>query len=152
MKIKLLIFALLALHFSFSLPADTNTVATAEELIADTVAVINNLGWTAQDVVDAIASLRGLYLRDTATKEGRKRWHGNIVSTSIDTNALTKTTVYEDGEVFVDPFTVPSAAKPATTLSSSGIPAALAAVRERRAAEMANTNTVFVVVGSEKSK
>lgn len=82
--------------------ADTNETVTAEAVIGECMAIIEDEGWTAQDVADAIRSLRGLYLRDNSSTEGRRRWHGKIVETAVDTNTLVRTTVYEDGEVFED--------------------------------------------------
>ena len=83
--------------------AETNATVTAEAVITEVMKVIEDEGWSAEDVADAIKSLRGLYLRDNSTAEGRKRWNGAVVSTSVDTNAMTKTTVYENGESFTDP-------------------------------------------------
>lgn len=72
------------------------------EIITEAVKVIEEEGWTAQDVADAIRSLRGLYIRDNSSTEGRRRWHGKIVETAVDTNTMVRTTTYEDGEVFED--------------------------------------------------
>lgn len=140
--------------------ADTSTNATlnVDEVISETVKVIEAEGWTAQDVADAIRSLRGLYLRDNATSEGRKRWHGKVVSTSVDTNALIRTTIHEDGEVFVDPAAVITPAQSVQTsnarlpkpVTTNGVPVALAAARLRRQAEVAqgvSNVTVTVVAG-----
>lgn len=84
--------------------ADTDESDIVEEIIVEAVKVIEEEGWTAQDVGDAIRSLRGLYLRDNSSTEGRRRWHGKIVETVVDTNTLVRTTTYEDGEVFEDSF------------------------------------------------
>lgn len=72
------------------------------EIITEAVKVIEEEGWTAQDVGDAIRSLRGLYLRDNSSAEGRRRWHGRVVEMAVDTDTMVRTTVYEDGEVFDD--------------------------------------------------
>jgi len=139
---KLVLAALFcaAAALPLSILADTNAAsASAESVISEALAVIQSEGWSASDVADAIRSLRGLYLRDNATKEGRKRWHGKIISTSVDTNAMTQTTVYESGEVFVDPAKVvtPAASNARLkTVMTNGVPAALAAARTRRAAEV----------------
>lgn len=133
---------------------------TADAIIAETLAVIQAEGWSASDVADAIRSLRGLYLRDNATEEGRQRWNGKIVSTSVDTNSLTRTTVYENGEVFVDPAAVKTPAMSVkasnsrlpTPVITNGIPAKLAEARARRQAEKDQgvTNvTVYVKAGGE---
>lgn len=131
----------------------THPPVSAEEIIAAGLQVIQDEGWSAQDVADAIRSVRGLYLRDTKTKEGRQRWHGKLVRTIINTNDLVRVTVYEDGETFEDPFKVHSSAesnKRLTTVMTNGVPAALAKARARRAAEINQgvTNvTVTVTAG-----
>jgi len=135
--------------------AETNAAPSeADAIIAETLAVIRNEGWTANDVADAIRSLRGLYLRDTTTKEGRRRWHGKVVSTSVDTNAMTRTTVHEDGEVFVDAAKVVTPAqatrKANAALTTNGVPAMLAAARLRRQGEAGAVSNVTVVVEAGK--
>jgi len=144
------------------LPAvETNatTEATVTEVISEGMKFLEENGWNAADVADAIKSLRGLYVRDNATKEGRKRWNGKIVSTTIDTNTWTRTTVYENGRIFVDKAegrnpaeSVKSSNARLTTVVSNGVPAALARARARRAAEVNNgpTNvTVTVTTGAQ---
>lgn len=118
--------------------ADTNTAAKVEAIIDATLQVIEAEGWTAADVADAVKSLRGLYLRDTSTKSGRERWHGKRVGMPV-TDALRGVVItrYEDGTVFEDSTTV-SPKKPTVTVTTKGIPAALAAARERRASEITN--------------
>ena len=49
-------------------------------------------------------TLMQFYVREMKTSAGRERWNGKIVSTSFDTNALTKTTVYTNGYVHVEKF------------------------------------------------
>ena len=41
---------------------------------------------------------------DCATAKGRIKWHGNIVTNIVDTNALTKTQVHQDGFRWVEHF------------------------------------------------
>ena len=135
-------------------PAATNETVSVDAIVSETVKVIEAEGWSAADVADAIRSLRGLYLRDNATKEGRARWHGRVVSTSIDTNTLVRTTVHEDGETFTD------AAKIVTPLDSvragnarlqppvmtNGIPARLANARLRQRKNATTTNEVYIAI------
>lgn len=124
--------------------AEDPHAVTADEVISAAMQIINEEGWTAADVADAIKSVRELYVRDNATSEGRARWNGKIVGSPIvDTNAMTKTTVYENGRVFVDQAVVrppaesvaKSNAKLKTTVTTNGIPKALAEARLRRQAE-----------------
>ena len=49
-------------------------------------------------------TLMQFYVREMQTSAGRERWNGKVVSTSFDTNALTKTTVYTNGYVHVEKF------------------------------------------------
>ena len=137
-------------------PADTNTTVDVDAIIGETVKVIQEEGWTAADVADAIRSLRGLYLRENATAEGRKRWHGKVVTTSVDTNTLIRTTVHEDGEVFVDGPKVTTPAQqaqaqlaqlPKRTLTTNGVPTALAAARRRIGDTTVSNVTVRIEAG-----
>ena len=117
--------------------ADTNETVTAEAVIGECMAIIEDEGWTAQDVADAIRSLRGLYLRDNASTEGRRRWHGKIVETAVDTNTLVRTTTYEDGEVFEDEARVVTPQNSADAYlrklaaTTNSAPSRLAAARQR---------------------
>ena len=144
--------------------AETSTNATlnVDEVISESAKVIEAEGWTAQDVADAIRSLRGLYLRDNATKVGRIRWHGNVVKTVVTTNGTTilKTTTHEDGETFTVKGKVRSTAKSVKAANArlqrpvmtNGVPAKLAAARLRRQAEVAqgvSNVTVTVTAGGK---
>lgn len=143
--------------------ADTNETVTAEAVIGECMAIIEDEGWTAQDVADAIRSLRGLYLRDNSSTEGRRRWHGKIVETAVDTNTLVRTTTYEDGEVFEDAAAVVTQqsaadrqlARLAATTNSG--PARLQAARKRllgqkrdKAAGIISNVTVTVTAGARE--
>lgn len=134
--------------------AETNETVTAEAIIGEAMRVIQEEGWNAEDVADAIKSLRGLYLRDNSTAEGRRRWNGAIVLTVVDTNAMTRTTIHENGRVFVDPAKIvtPAAsvaasnARLAKPVMTNGVPAKLAAARLRRQAESQGVSNVTVTV------
>ena len=120
------------------------------EIITEAVKVIEEEGWTAQDVGDAIRSLRGLYLRDNATRDGRRRWHGNTVGMPVtDAARGVIITTYEDGEVFEDA-TEPPPKKPPVTVTTKGVPAALAAARARRQAESGVVSNVTTTVTAGK--
>ena len=134
--------------------AETNETVTTEAVISEVMQVIKDEGWNAEDVADAIKSLRGLYLRDNATKEGRRRWHGNVVSTAVDTNTLIRTTIHEDGEVFEDTAKITTPAQQAQAqlaklpkpVMTNGIPARLANARLRQRENATTTNEVVVVL------
>ena len=114
---------------------DTNATAKVNAIIGETLKVIEAEGWTPADVADAVKSLRGLYLRDTSTASGRERWHGKVVGMPVtDVARGVKITRYEDGTVFEDPLNTPPT--PKVTVTTKGIPAALARSRERRASEI----------------
>lgn len=61
-------------------------------------------GWTAEELANGLAMLDRVYSNDCQTAEGRKRWHGKVTRTVIDTNALTKSQIHEDGYVHVSRF------------------------------------------------
>lgn len=142
--------------------AETNETVTAEAIIAEAMKVIQDEGWGATDVADAIRSLRGLYLRDNSTTEGRRRWHGKVERTVVTTNETTliKVTTHEDGETFVDEANVVTAAASVAAsnarlpqpVMTNGVPEKLAAARLRRQAEVAqgvSNVTVTVVAGGK---
>lgn len=138
------VLSIIVAGFSFAAIADTNATISVDEVIGETIKVFAAEGWTAKDVAEAVKSLRGLYVRDNATADGRRRWHGKVVSTSVDTNRMMKVTVHEDGETFEDAAKVsPTAAsvaaanaKLAKPVMTNGIPEKLAAARLRRQSEI----------------
>ena len=149
----------LAIGVALLIPAtpaqeETNETISVDAIISEVVTVIEDEGWTAADVADAIRSLRGLYLRENATTEGRQRWHGKVISTSVDTNTLIRTTIHEDGEVFTDPAKVITPAQQVQAANknlpkpvmTNGIPVRLAAARLRQRENAQTTNTVTVVI------
>ena len=165
MKSELMIAAVCAaLCAAVLLPVNAPAQAEAEvelgtsnlvgEIITEAVKVIEEEGWTAQDVGDAIRSLRELYLRDNATRDGRRRWHGNTVGMPVtDVARGVVITTYEDGEVFEDA-TEPPPKKPPVTVRTKGVPAKLAAARKRllaqkrdEAAGIVSNVTVTVTAG-----
>lgn len=152
---KLLLSVLLYAATCMLLSAsDTNETEKVNAIISEVVTVIEDEGWTATDLADAIRSLRGLYLRDNATKEGRVRWHGKVVTTSVDTNTLIRTTIHEDGEVFEDTAKITTPAQQAQAqlaklpkpVMTNGIPARLANARLRQRENSTTTNEVVVVL------
>ena len=111
--------------------------------------------WTQADLVAALQLLNRKYHREVNTTEGRRAWHGKVVSTVIDTKAMIKTTVYEDGTTFRDAarVTTPQQAAAAHNATlpppvmTNGIPTRLAAARVRQAQNAATTNTVTITIG-----
>ena len=143
--------------------AATATVSTAEtsNLKPETSSVVTTLlsdgstnSWTQADLVAALQLMNRKYHRDVETDAGRKAWHGKLVTTVVDTNALVKVTTYEDGTEFRDPFKVitPVASAQARaaqiSVSTNGLPARLAAARLRRATEKAAVSNVTVIVNA----
>ncbi len=130
----------------------SNAVVNVDEIITETMKVINEQGWTAQDVADAIRSVRQLYVRENNTKEGRARWHGKVVSSITDASNLVERVTYEDGEVFENRnVTTPqdrvnkANAKLKVTVNKNGVPAILAEARQRRADAINNGPTNVTV-------
>ena len=165
MKTHAIPLALAAALAALALPcrADDATAATAEtsNLKPETSSVVTTLladgstnSWTQADLVAALQLMNRKYHRDVETDAGRKAWHGKIVSTVVDTNALVKVTTYEDGTEFRDPFKVitpvASAQARAAQISvhTNGLPARLAAARLRRATEKAAVSNVTVIVNA----
>ena len=148
--------------FAVAASAETNETVTAEAIIGESLKVFQDERWTARDVADAIRSLRGLYVRENATAEGRRRWHGKVERTVVTTNetTLVKVTTHEDGKTFIDAATIkPTAesvaaanAKLARPVMTNGVPAKLAAARLRRQVEVAqgvSNVTVTVTAGGK---
>lgn len=109
--------------------------------------------WTQADLIAALQLINRKYHRDCERGDGRKAWHGKLVSQSVDTNALTKTETYADGTSFTFPFSqntpaqnVAAANAKLKTTMTKGVPTALAAARLRREQEKATTNIVTVTV------
>lgn len=148
--------------FAIAASAETNETVTAEAIVGESLKVFQDEGWTARDVADAIRSLRGLYVRENATAEGRRRWHGKVERTVVTTNetTLVKITTHEDGETFTDTAKItPTAesvaaanAKLARPVMTNGVPAKLAAARLRRQAEVAQgvSNVTVTVTAGQK--
>lgn len=52
--------------------------------------------------VDVVKLLEAKYQRDMKTSEGRKFWHGKLVSNIADPSNVVVITTHEDGKVFKD--------------------------------------------------
>lgn len=102
-----------------------------------------------------------LYANDMKTVEGRARWHGAKVSDTLDVSNAVRITRFKDGTEFRDPAAVKSDAKTRLeaskkrlkyTVTTNGVPKALAEARKRRAVEVnAESNvTITVKAGGKK--
>ena len=114
--------------------------------------------WTQADLVAALQLLNRKYHRDVATKSGRAAWHGKAVREIVNTNDMTKTTVYEDGTTFTDAAKVTTPqdsvnaynAKLPPPVMTNGVPVRLANARLRQVSNAATTNTVTVTITAGK--
>jgi len=111
--------------------------------------------------VDVVKLLEAKYQRDMKTSEGRKFWHGKLVSHITDPSNVVVITTHEDGKVFKDaakvvrPIDNVNAANKRLkrTVDKKGVPKKLADARQRRADEvnMGPTNvTVTITAGGTK--
>ena len=111
--------------------------------------------------VDVVKLLEAKYQRDMKTSEGRKFWHGKLVSNIADPSNVVVITTHEDGKVFKDaakvvrPIDSVNAANKRLkrTVDKNGVPKKLADARQRRADEvnMGPTNvTVTITAGGTK--
>ena len=53
--------------------------------------------WTQADLVSALQLMNRRYHRDMQSESGRIGWHGKIIRTVVDTNALIMVRYHEDG-------------------------------------------------------
>jgi len=126
-----------------------DTAIIAQTLFADG----STNTWTQSDLIAALQLMNRKYHRDVSTTEGRRAWHGRLLSQSVDTNALIRVDTYEDGMVFTNAFNLrtPAAnvaaanARLKTTLVK-GVPKGLAEARLRRQSEIGTTNIVTVTI------
>lgn len=79
----------------------TNAIVTTGFATADEVEGILS---ASKDPAVSDALLRRVYAADMEKAEGRRRWHGKVVSTVYDTNALIRIQRHESGFVYESPF------------------------------------------------
>ena len=152
MKTKLA--AILAILASVTL-ADPETESTPAPATLEEAVTAS--GWTVQELIAALDMIEAKYNRDMKTKEGRKFWHGKVQET-VDTNTLTKVSVYEDGTVFTDRAKIRTPAMSAKAqlkrlqAQTNGIPARLAAarLRQRQSSETVSNVTVRITAGGDQ--
>ena len=79
-----------------------------EDILARTLRADGSVNtWTATDLSDALGLMNRKYWRDMQSESGRKAWHGPLLHTTIDTNALIKVFTYEDGFKYTNTWVKP---------------------------------------------
>ena len=144
-----IIFSLAFCASSLATAAETNAAPASAETAAIMSAVEDATGWTAAELSAGLDRLDRLYANDMKTEAGRRRWHGNQREKFLDATTGETVTIYEDGEEFRVaanlPVKKPAAAK---TVSTNGIPAALAAARKKAVAESVVVSNVTVNISA----
>lgn len=150
----------------------TATIALADEIAADYVEGEKSAALVTPEIQAAASAMLGpeaarqllhamrlqmsKYDADMKTQSGRRAWHGKLLYSEIHTNDLCAVEVYSnevDGAVWR--YRLPF--KPITTVSTSnarlprpamtnGIPAKLAAARQRRYEEQTTTSNITINV------
>lgn len=131
--------------------------AQADGIVAQTLRSDGSTNtWTQADLVAALQLLNRKYHRDCERPDGRKAWHGSLVYERVDTNTLTKVERYADGTEFTYPAKIvtPAAAAKAymarlakRQLTTNGVPAVLAAARQRIGNTAVSNVTVRIKAG-----
>lgn len=88
-----------------SFPAVAGLFDSATNLVAQTLRADGSTNtWTGADLSDALGLINRYYWREMATRSGRGRWHGSLVSVTTVTNAARWYQVekYADGFEFRD--------------------------------------------------
>ena len=88
---KRILSATLALLFAA--PAVASDQPVVNTLFSDGTTNV----WTQADLVSALQLMNRRYHRDMQSETGRTGWHGKIVRTVVDTNALIIVRYHEDG-------------------------------------------------------
>ena len=81
--------------------AITNALVTSGVVSPGEIALILE---ASRDTAVSDAMLATAVSNDCQSAEGRVRWHGKLVETVIDTNALTRTRIYADGWTWTTKF------------------------------------------------
>lgn len=97
MKMIMILFcAALTWNLHADEPTETEAIVRAVEATT---------GWTAEELKAGLDRLDRLYQSDMKSKDGRKRWHGAVVTTEFDTNRLVKVETHESGFRHEEKFT-----------------------------------------------
>lgn len=114
-------------------PVITNQLVSSGILTSEDISTIMS---ASVDTAIPDASIRRVYETDMSNTTGRVRWHGKVVETVIDTNALTRTRIHADGWRFVEHFKTVNAIPVTERLSA----AELANFRKEQAARTKAAN------------
>lgn len=117
-------------------PLVTNAVIQAGIFTTEQISELLNKS-VDTSIPDSVLNQK--YERDNRTESGRKSWHGALKRQIVSTNDFTRTTVYEDGTVFIDSWSKADINKAVKEYNAklpippmtNGIPLALAEARQR---------------------
>ncbi len=134
--------------------AATNALVSTGMATTEQVAAI--LAASVDSAISDEAMARA-YAHDMKTAEGRVRWHGKVVSTVVDTNALTRTRTHEDGYQYIEKFnkvTPPSLSSQLSAAERQALRDAAAKKREeaaaaKKAARIAELQTNMVALATQ---
>ena len=127
------ILTALALATSFLAFAEETGNNPSEMIPIITYAIEQATDWTLPELQKGLERLDNLYSNDMKSAEGRKRWHGEVVDTLFDTNALTKIQVHSDGYRHTDKFHNSSPSSIEEKISAAERKAKMEELRKRRA-------------------
>ena len=142
-------------------PMPAVPAAGAGEVVAKTLFSDGSTNtWTQADLIAALQLVNRKYHLDCKSPSGRLAWHGKIVAQIVDTNREVKIERHADGKEFTFKWRNRKAADSAKeqlirlkkikkrTMTTNGVPAALAAARQR----IGETTTSNVTVRIEAGK
>lgn len=130
----------------------TNSIVSSGAVSNDELVFIisNSVDTAVQD-----SCFRRVYDNEMKSSSGRIKWHGPVQSTVVDTNALVKTVVYQDGYVYTEEFhpVTPADSNKRLTpvkIGKDGVPVAMKRARERREREINGgvSNVTVEVIGN----
>ena len=137
-------------------PMPAVPTAGAGEVVAKTLFSDGSTNtWTQADLVAALQLLNRKYHRDCESQSGRAAWHGKLVAQIVDTNREVKIERHADGKEFTfrwhnrkaaDSVKSQLAKLKKRTMTTNGVPVALAAARQRIGEPVSNV-TVRIEAG-----
>lgn len=135
MKMIMILFcAALTWNLHAEEPTETEAIVRAVEATT---------GWTAEELKTGLGRLDRLYQSDMKSAEGRRRWHGAVVTTEFDTNRLVKIETHESGFRHEEKFT-PRVVEP--------VKKQLSAIERKKSAEELRKKRLEELEKSEKAK
>ena len=151
-------FLIIGAVLAVALGMTAQNTATADEVVAKTLFSDGSTNtWTQADLIAALQLMNRKYHRDCESQSGRAAWHGKLVAQIVDTNREVKIERHADGKEFTFRWHNRKAADSAKsqlaklkkrTMTTNGVPAALAAARQR----IGETTTSNVTVRIEAGK